>query len=181
MPYKYNRYGGVTWTDTDKTIDIPADNTNADWQRFVAYRDGGGQVSAADPAPLVYNGIVIRESKITTTNATATELFRATLAQLTVYRARVELFAVDQGNGNTRDITARIVVKRLNAGAIIVPNAAAANVTVVSDHRDGTAGTWAIVPSVSGNDFIITVTGAAGKNIDWFCRLSVENFTPGGA
>lgn len=159
---------------------IPRDLRNADYQVFLAWQAAGNTPQAADPEPTVYAGRDRRETRLTTVGTTPGELFRATLAQLTVYRALVELFGVDQGNGNTRDITARMVVKRLTGGAVIVNNAAAQAVTVLSDHRDGTAGTWTAVPSVDGNAFVVTVTGAVGRTIDWYFRITFDSFTPGG-
>ena len=132
-------------------------------------------VAAAAAANIVYSEARLISARLRTTNATATELVRFTLAQLTGYRASLTLLAVDAGNGAVRAIEARITAKRLSAGAVLV-----GSVVVVSDQQDAGTAAWAIAPSVSGNDFVISVTGAAGRNIDWLLDGSVRAFTPGG-
>jgi hypothetical protein len=126
-------------------------------------------------ASIVYADTLPMTGRLRTTNATPTELYRATLAPLTGYRATVNLLAVDAGNGAVRAIEARITAKRLGGGAVLV-----GALTVVSDQQDSGTGSWGIVPSVSGNDFLITVTGAAGRTIDWLLDGQVRAFTPGG-
>lgn len=128
-----------------------------------------------------YAGSFEISTRARTTDATPLAIYRATIPRTTGYCAKLNLLAVDAGNGALRSIEASIVTKRLGGGAIIVPNAAAAPATVLADHRDGTASTWTITPSVAGNDFVLTVVGAAGRTVDWFCRLTVDSFTPGGA
>ena len=108
------------------------------------------------------------------------ELFRRALAPLTAYTALVHLVGVDRGNGNVRYLRATLAAKRLGGGAILVNDVGGQPYRLLADHRDGSAGTWAIAPSVAGNDVVITVTGAAGRTIDWFLRIEVDAFTPGG-
>lgn len=129
------------------------------------------------PTPPItnYSGAAAIAARKRSTNAKPTELYRATLASLTGYRASLTLIAVDAGNGAVRTIEARVTAKRLNAGAVLVGSP-----VVVSDQQDSGTATWGIAASVSGNDFIITVTGAAGRNIDWLLDGQVVSFTPGG-
>lgn len=110
-----------------------------------------------------------------TTSATPAELWRATLAPLTGYRAALTLLAVDSGNGALRMIRASVVAKRLNNGAALVGAP-----VVIANHQDAAASAWAITATADGNDFVITVTGAAGRNIDWLLTGDVVSFTPGG-
>jgi hypothetical protein len=124
---------------------------------------------------LVYNDGLRISQRIRTTNATPAELWRATLAQRTGYRATLTLIAVDAGNGAVRTIEARVTAKRLTNGALLVGSP-----TVVSDHQDSGTSTWGITAAVSSNDFVVTVTGAAGRNIDWLLSGDVVSFTPGG-
>lgn len=122
-----------------------------------------------------YASVVQIGRRLRTTDATPTELWRATLRPLTGYRARLELLAVDAGNGAVRAITASVVAKRLNGGAILVGAP-----VVIANHQDTRAATWGIAAAVSGNDFVITVTGAAGRTVDWILDGQVQSFSPGG-
>mgnify|MGYP006921376346 CR=1 FL=1 len=129
------------------------------------------------PAPPLTNfsdRLVIGE-RLRTTNATPAELWRATLAQRTGYRATLTLIAVDAGNGAVRTIEARVTAKRLTGNALLVGTP-----TVLSDQQDSGTSAWAITAAVSGADFVVTVTGAAGRNIDWLISGDVVSFTPGG-
>lgn len=128
------------------------------------------------PPEVRYSGALTIDVRLRTTTATVTEIYRATLAQLTLYRARLELLGVDAGNGNARYIEARIVAKRLANGALMVGTPA-----ILANVQDVGAATWAITANVSGNDFVITVAGQAGRNIDWHLYGDVSSFTPGGA
>ncbi len=129
---------------------------------------------------IVYAGHLMIEARVTTTGVTPAELFRRPLSPLTGYAAMVHLVGIDSGNGNMRYIRATIAAKRLSGDAILVPVNGGALAGVLADHRDGNAGVWTITPSVSGNDFIITVVGAAARTVNWFCRVEVDSFTPGG-
>lgn len=137
--------------------------------------DGTITVTPPDPPAIVYAGEQTLTNRVTTTGTTPRELFRRTLAPLTVYTALVDLIGIDSGNGATRYIRASVVVKRLNNGALIVGAP-----VVIANHADTAAATWAVTPSVSGADFIISCTGAAGRSVDWFVRLNVNSFSPGG-
>lgn len=130
----------------------------------------------ADPPPVVYSGRLVIDRRLRTTDAAATEIYRATLAQVTLYRASLELLGVDAGNGNARYIDAIVVAKRVGAGAVMVGAPA-----VLANLQDAGASTWAITATVSGNDFVVTVTGQAARNIDWRLSGCVVSFTPGGA
>jgi hypothetical protein len=134
----------------------------------------------AQQADWAQQAIVFTEARpihqrLRTTNATPTELYRATLAPLTGYRAALTLIAVDAGNGAVRTIEASIVAKRLANGAVLVGAP-----VVIANHQDAAASTWAISAAADGNHFVIAVAGAAGRNIDWMLSGEVVAFTPGG-
>lgn len=147
------------------------------------YDDGTGEITVTPPAPppIDYGRTQpIGERRVTTTNTTPAELLRATIPPLTMYRARLSLSAIAD-NLSSRLIEAIVVVARGNNGAVIVQNASSQNQTVLADHRtNATAGSWTIVPSVSGNEYILTVTGSTGRTVDWRLTGDVESFAPSG-
>lgn len=154
---------------------IPIANDNGDYQALQAQIAGGYTPLTADPPLIVYGRTITVDQRLRTTNATPAEIWRATLAQVTLYRASLELLGVDAGNGNARYIDAKIIAKRLANGALMVGAPA-----VEANIQDAGASTWAITAAVSGNDFVITVTGQAGRSIDWQLSGRVVSFTPAG-
>lgn len=124
---------------------------------------------------IVYASRLDINRRLRTTNATPAELYRATLAPLTGYRADLRLLAVDAGSGALRSIHASIVAKRLGNGALLVGSP-----VVIANHQDAAASAWGITAAAEGNDFVITVAGAASRNIDWLLTGDVVSFTPGG-
>lgn len=154
---------------------IPPVAENVDYQAYLAWVAAGNTPDPTDPPPVRYSGQLAIDARIRTTTAAVTEIYRATLATLTLYRARLELLGVDAGNGNARYIEARVVAKRLANGAIMVGTPA-----VLTNLFDAGASTWAIAANVSGNDFVITVAGQAGRSIDWQLAGDIVSFTPGG-
>lgn len=116
------------------------------------------------------------DARVRTTDATITELLRKTLAPLTGYVARFELIAVDAGNGAVKVIFATVAAKRLGAGALMIGAP-----VVLSTHADAAASAWTVSASASGDDFVISVTGAAGRTIDWLIYGHVTSFAPSAA
>lgn len=154
---------------------IPADPRNTDYQQYLTWVAAGNTPTPAAPPPVVYSGGAVISGRLRTTSATPAELYRATLAPLTAYAALVELLAVDAGNGALRVIRASIVAKRLSGGALLVGAP-----VVIANHQDAGASSWAISAAVDGNDFVITVTGADGRSVDWLLGGTVQSFRPGG-
>jgi hypothetical protein len=180
--YKLTRNGGVVKTvpapnaiDPPIITSIPPDPSNADYLAYQQWLADGNTPDPADPAPLVYQDDIELRARIRTTNATATELYRSTLRAMTGYAGELRVIGVDAGNGACRVVRASVLVKRLAAGAIM-----STPVVVMANHAETGATTWVIAASVSGNDFVVTVTGANGRNIDWSLRGEVEAFTPAG-
>lgn len=155
---------------------IPPDPANRDYQEFLAWDAvPGNDPLPADPPPLVFteNGQI--SGSVRTTDATPTEVYRLALLPLTGYTGTVVLIGVDTGNGAVRVIRASFAVKRLNAGALSVGTP-----VVIASHADAAASTWQIAASVSGDDALVTVTGAAGRTIDWSLSGEMTSFTPAG-
>lgn len=172
--YKLLSGGAVVLRLADHTSFLAAPGSE-EYQRYLADVANGAEVLPADPPTVVYSGRLQIDARVRTTNASATEIYRGTLAQNTLYRGRLELLGVDAGNGTARYIEARVVVKRLGNGAVLVGTP-----DVVSTIADAVAASWAVAASVSGNDFVVTVAGAAGRTIDWQLAGDVVRFAPGG-
>jgi hypothetical protein len=154
----------VTYDAGGHTVDVPA---------------AMAPVLAAHVAPAPITDYLRRASmqgRLRTTTATPAEIYHATLAPLTGYRVLATLLGVDAGNGDLRQMYASIVAKRLGGGALLVGAP-----VVLANHQDAGASTWAITAAVSGNDFTITVTGAAGRTIDWLLDGEIISFAPAGA
>jgi hypothetical protein len=132
--------------------------------------------NVASPPPLVYSGDFAVTGRVRTTNATPTEIYRLSLAQLTGYWVDVKILGVDAGNGAVRAMHVEAIVKRLGNGALAI-----GNVGMPLDVADVAASTWTVSRAVAGNDVIVTVTGAAGRTIDWQITGTVRSFTPAGA
>ena len=131
---------------------------------------------AADVAShIVFSADRALEGKVQTTDATPAEVVRLTLERQTGYTGQVSIIGVDGGNGAVRVIRASFAVKRLNAGALSVGAP-----VVIASHADSGATAWAINQSVAGNDVVVSVTGAAGRTIDWYCNGQIMSFAPGG-
>jgi hypothetical protein len=125
---------------------------------------------------IVFSGDDTVRKRLRTIDANATEIYRLPLAQMTGYVLFGTLLGVDAGNGNVRMIRASVVAKRLGGGALQV----GAPVTI-ANHQDAGASTWAISAAVSGNDLVVSVTGQAGRSIDWLLDARLTSFTPAGA
>lgn len=153
---------------------IPVDPRNGDYQEYLLWAETNTP-DPADPPALTYNTDAGLSGRTRTNNAAPAELFRQTLATQTGYVANLTVIAVDIGNGAVKTIKAIVVCKRLGGNALMVGTP-----TVISAHQDASASTWQVSGSVSGNDFVITVTGEAGKSIVWSLHGSFISFTPQG-
>lgn len=179
MNYKYIDAFVIQRNNDDGTIStIPMVNGNADWDRIKGSISNGSLIPiVADPLPLTFfQQIKISSNVIRTTDATPTEVYRATLKPITGYDGILTLRGIDTGNGAIKIIRASVCVKRLNAGALMVGNP-----IVFATHPDTGAPAWTIAANVAGNDFVVTATGAAGRTIDWRLTGDIETFTPGGS
>lgn len=111
-----------------------------------------------------------------TTDATPTEAFRFTTRTTHVYRATFQIIAIDAGNGVVKDQEARVTFKRGTAASPVQVGATAA----LYGAQDAGAAAWAIQPSISGADVVISVLGAAGRTIDWSLAGEIIAYAPGG-
>lgn len=111
---------------------------------------------------------------VRTTNATPTEVFRFGCLARHVYRANLRLSGVDAGNGTTRTVEARFAWKMPTTTPVIIGS------TVVSNIADTAAASWAQSLSVAGTDVVFTVTGAAGRTIDWLLIGEIGTYAPEG-
>jgi hypothetical protein len=110
-----------------------------------------------------------------TTDATATILLRFPLTVQTGYDVQAAVMGVDAGNGAVKKLKVDVTMKRLNAGPLLV-----GTMTTLVNHADTAAAAWTVIFSFSGNDALVFVTGAAGRNIDWIIRATISKFAPAG-
>lgn len=161
--------------------------------QLVTYDDGNivdvpagmAPVLAAHIPPPAIIGVLATlqvAARVRTTDATPTEIFRRTLAQVTEYEAEFKLRGIDAGNGVVRRIRADVVAERLMGGAVLIGTVVVSNIQTPSGAAATTSNVtnWAITAAVSGNDFVITVTGSAGRTIDWLLSGAVDRFSPSG-
>jgi hypothetical protein len=156
-------YELFTFGTDGHAVDVPPEATPV----VAAHVPAPRVVEFSDDAPL--------EALARTTDATATQIIRVTLDAQSGYTGQVNVIGVDGGNGAVRVIRASFAIKRLNAGALAVGAP-----VVLASHGDAAAASWTVSMSVVGNDAIVSVTGAAGRTIDWLCRGQMMRFAPGG-
>jgi hypothetical protein len=126
-------------------------------------------------AAIRYTAATSLGARVRTTGTVPGELYRLTLPLQTGASLDGRLLAVDAVSGAVRKIVFTATFKRLNAGALLV-----GAITQLASHADTAATSWTIAVSVSGNDLVVTVTGAASRTIDWLLTGSVDFFGPGG-
>jgi hypothetical protein len=172
------------------TIIVPGLGTFLDEQQQTnlhTYDDTGTQLALppeAEPVvdahvapPLVTEFAAATETDgvIRTTDGVTHELLRLPLSTMTGYDIEAKVMGVDAGNGAVKKLKVDVTVKRLAAGPVQV-----GAMTSLVTHQDPAASSWTVGFSFSGNDALISVTGAAGRSIDWIARAFVGRFSPGG-
>lgn len=109
--------------------------------------------------------------RVQTTNATVTTILTIPLDDNTTTKVFVELAGQSDGT-NTGAAYERVAAYRRNdAGAPALIGAVATPFTA-----EDTAG-WDITLTLSGNNLLIQVTGAAATTIDWVCRVHLHKAT----
>jgi hypothetical protein len=110
---------------------------------------------------------------VRTTDAVPLEVFRFPCEQRRMYEASMTIRGVDATSFACKRMVGEFVWKRVTGGAVVV------GITVVSDIHDTATASWAPSCAASGADVVFTVTGAAGRTIDWLLTGPV-GATPGG-
>jgi hypothetical protein len=126
-------------------------------------------------ASIRYGGVRPLSARARTTDDQPHEVLRLPTDPKHVYRASVRVCGIDAGNGTTRDSEVRMVFKRAGAAPAQV-----GATTVMSNAQDTAAASWRIAASVDGVDLVISVTGAAGRAIDWQVTGEIGAFAPEG-
>jgi len=142
---------------------------------IVTWIADGNTPDPADPPPVQFTAEQPVAARVRTTDATPTELYRLPLAALTGYAFVTALIGVDAGNGAARVLRSSSAWKRLNASALQI-----GSTVVIANHTDAGASTWTLSAATSGNDVVVTVTGAAGRTVDWSLSGTVVRFSPSG-
>jgi hypothetical protein len=166
---------GHTGTDTDGEV------FTYDGLLAVELPAGGAAVVDAHTAPppvVEYAGAVPAEAVVRTTDGAPKEIFRFTTHPKHVYRAMLNMTAIDAGSGTTKDSAVHMTFKA--TATAIVQVGATGTLYNVQDAGTGGAGTWVIASSFQFPDLVITVTGAAGRTIDWLLAGSVAGYSPEG-
>jgi hypothetical protein len=149
----------------------PITISGADKARVIAAVNARGVA-----APIIYGDEVpFLSTVVRTLDATPTEIYRMTLTLTTGYQTRSTVTGVDAGNGALKTMYVSVAVKRLLAGALLVGAP-----VVMASHNDAAAAAWTVSAAVAGNDLIVSVTGAAGRSIDWRVAGVVTSFAPAG-
>lgn len=115
-------------------------------------------------------------SVLVTTDDAERDVFVLPALPRSIYRAELTMSAIDAGNGAMKTIAGVIVWKRLVGGVVVPPN----NITILSNIADVAAASWDMRGVPSGDNFRISVKGAAGRTINWFLTGSVGRFAPEG-
>lgn len=114
---------------------------------------------------------------VRTTNDAETDVFILPAAPKSIYRAELEMSAIDAASGAVKFMAGILVWKRLLGSNVIAPPA---NITVVSDVHDTAAASWIMNGLPSGGSFRVFVKGAAGRTIDWSLVGTVARYAPEG-
>ena len=149
------------------TMSVPDDTDETAVQAVLA-------AHVPEPLPITDDHRKIT-AKIVTADASSAELYRVTMAKLSGYVADLTVVGVDRGNGAMRTIRASLAAKRLSGAGTMVSQP-----EVMANHQETGSSGWSIGASIDGADFVVTVTGAASRTIDWFLRGEVISFTPAG-
>jgi hypothetical protein len=157
-----NDYDVNTWDDDGVAIDLPPEAAPV------------VEAHVAPPLAVEYAGETAVSVIARTADATPKEVLRFPCEQLRLYQASLTISGVDAGNFVSKIMEGRFTWKRTTASAVMV------GITVVSDIHDAAAAPWAPNALASGTDIVFTVTGAAGRTIDWLLVGRVGRYAPGG-
>jgi hypothetical protein len=126
------------------------------------------------PPPIIYSAAIAVEAALRTTDATTNEIFRFPCTAKRLYQGDLKISGIDAGNFVSKIMEGRFTWKRPSATVVMV------GIVVVSDIHDAAAASWAPNAAPSGTDVVFTVTGAAGRTIDWRLTGEVFAFAPEG-
>lgn len=133
-------------------------------------------VTPPPPPPVRYVNTTVIDQEVRTTTNVLTEVFRFPTEEKHVYRATIQLVAIDAGNGNTKDAEARMTFKRGTGPSPVQIGSTA----ILYASQDSAAAVWAIQPSVQGADLVISVAGASGRTVDWHLLAEFHAYAPEG-
>lgn len=111
-------------------------------------------------------------NQVVTLDANPVELFRVTVPALSAFKFAFDILAASTA-GSVAAWKIEVSGKR-SAGAFALVGAP----TTVHSGKDAGAAAWALVPSAAGNDFVLSVTGAAATSITWAGEIEYRILTP---
>lgn len=127
------------------------------------------------PIATTFAGVRSVNAVLRTTDAAPHEIFRFPTDPKRLYRATIRVTGIDSGNGNARDLEARIIFKRISTTVVQV-----GSTIVIHNVADGGAAIWTVTSGVVGTDCVISVSGAAGRTIDWLLAGEIGTYAPDG-
>lgn len=163
--YKLTTHGNSVIRTSDGAH-IPADPTNTDYQAYIQWDSiPGNTPDPADPLPTKKYDDRINVQEVQTTNATPTAI-NFPLNSGTLYVSDIVIVGIqDISPFNSATFRKFASVGRAGGGAILIGQGDAH-----TPFKSAGASAWTAVLSVSGNNGIVTVTGAAGVTINWTIR-----------
>lgn len=129
----------------------------------------------APPRIVDYAGSHDVDAVVRTTDAAPREVFRIPTQPKHVYKAQLEMMAVDAVSGATKNTEAKMTFKRPSTTLVQV-----GTTSIPYNAPDTATASWTITPSVAGTDLVISVAGAAGRTIDWILKGTVGTYAPEG-
>lgn len=182
------RYKLVTPISDELWIDTESENgesfgvsdTKA-YHDFEAWLAEGGIPDPADPLPVQYSGDERYIAQVLTQDAAPTELWRYTTSNKTGYDIVVRIIAVDKGNGAIKKMSIDATIARIGATPSLVGRTdQPAHATGGARGTESGIAGWKLDPSFEGYDLVLTVVGAAEREVDWHATIGMVRFAPEG-
>lgn len=127
-----------------------------------------GRLSLKDHAAFTGSEVFHSTGAVQTTDATQTTAFTFTLSDTTLYWFEATIEGRDTSGTDRALYTKKALVYREGGGATIQGS-------VVAIHADiETNAAWDATFTVSGNNLLVSVTGAAATTVNWVCKINFQ-------
>jgi len=149
------------------------DSAWADYQNEDTRRLPDGTLPA-DADPTVVD-LAPRQYHVVTTNATSTEIARTKVPSNSILEIQFYLFATKTDKTAAKRWRCEVTLSRADNGPTWWTNAIV-DITAPRNAGAGTA-TWNRSGALSGNEFVLSVTGAASTTIQWSMLAKAIKYT----